>query len=46
MRRARVFYGLLGYPQGTAETISHLSHAPNFGQVALVFCAYVTCPPQ
>jgi len=36
------FYGILGYSQGTAMTISYLAQAPNNTFViGLVFCAYV-----
>ena len=36
------FYGVLGYSQGTAATLSYLSHASaGTFEVAMVFCAYI-----
>ena len=35
------FYGAVGYSQGTAETISYLSHAPGAFDLIVAFCAYV-----
>ena len=35
------FYGIVGYSQGTAETVSYLSHAPGSFELVVAFCAYV-----